>query len=104
MLKAFVNGGDKGYLCPRLHTFQLKGEIPYPADCIREFLMGKRKGHGIEKLSCWIKVVLTSYRGKDPSRNWKKTLEVVKEQQEAGLDVFLVEPDYYGGAISYTRY
>ena len=93
LLKAFVSNGCKGYLCPHLHTFKLNGETTASADCIREFLVGRRKGHGVAGLSNWAKVVLTAYKR---SRSWQQTWAVVKEQQDSGLNVSLVEPNYYG--------
>ncbi|KJA28802.1 hypothetical protein HYPSUDRAFT_619938 [Hypholoma sublateritium FD-334 SS-4] len=47
LLRAFVSDGERGYLCPRLHTFIFNWEVNASVDCIRQFLVGKRKGHSI---------------------------------------------------------
>lgn len=91
LLNAFVRADENGYLCPLLHTFIFNWGVDAPLDCIRRFLTGKRKGHGIAGLNNWIKVVLTLNERRD---SWPQIRELIAEQRAAGLDVSLQQPAY----------
>ena len=85
--KAFVSNGEQGYLCPRLRTFVFRGEAYVSVMTIRQFLIGRRKGHGIVGLNDWKKVVLHV-----AEKNWEENVMLqmqvlVSEQRAAGLDV-----------------
>ncbi len=86
--EAFVSNGERGYLCPQLHTFVFKDAAYASVNAIRKFVVGKRQGHGIAGLSDWIKVevCVSEYNGEQDAISQMQ--ELYREQRAVGQDFF----------------
>ena len=98
-LRAFVEDGGLGATCPCLQNFNFAGAINFSVQTLRQFLEAKQ--HGIAPpngLVAWKRVRITMYHwwGTYDSELAEK-LDVVLQQQLAGLDVYLYPKDdeYY---------
>ncbi len=86
---AFTFNGPRGYLCPNLHTFILRGGMFARVNAIRQFLTRKREGHGIEGLNSWAEVVVNVIDNCVEPDCGSQLRELVAEQRAAGLNVSL---------------
>lgn len=62
-------------------------------ESIRQFLMGKRKGHGVSGLAYWIKVVADLAENDVENKGRPRMRELVSEQRAAGLNISSWEPN-----------
>ncbi len=88
--EAFVSEGERGYLCPRLHTFVFKEAAYASVNAIRKFVVGKRQGHGIAGLNDWIKVEVraSENNGEGEQDVISQMRQLYREQRVAGLDFY----------------
>ena len=86
--EAFVSKGERGYLCPRLHTFVFKEAAYASVNAIRKFVVGKRKGHGIVELNDWIKVEVRASENNGEKDVISQMRQLYREQRTAGWDFF----------------
>ncbi len=85
--EAFVSSGERGYLCPRLQVFVFRAAAYASIKTIRQFLTGKRKGHGIVGLNDWKKVVVRVAENNGEENAMSQMRDLAREQRAAGLDV-----------------
>ena len=86
---SFTCNGRRGYLCPNLHTFILKGGIYARVNAIRQFLTKKSKGHGTAGLNSWKEVGVNLIENCVEPDCGSQMRQLVAEQRAAGLNVSL---------------
>ncbi|KJA19052.1 hypothetical protein HYPSUDRAFT_204962 [Hypholoma sublateritium FD-334 SS-4] len=88
-LRAFVEEGDSGVLCPRLQTFDFAGNVNYTPQTLRLFLESKHGEIDMPNVLPW-KRVLISTREIKATETRQQILDLVSEKNAAGLDVQVI--------------
>ena len=85
-LRAFVDEGNEGVICPRLQEFTLSGDFDFSLQTFGIFLEGKHGDISLPDVLPWRKVFIDiTCIESDNTR--KKLLELASEKRAAGLPV-----------------
>ncbi|KJA29540.1 hypothetical protein HYPSUDRAFT_221402 [Hypholoma sublateritium FD-334 SS-4] len=90
LLRAFVEEGDAGVICPRLQYFDFTGYMNFSLQTLRLFLEGKQGEIAIPNVLPWKKVSI-NIGGIRDTKTYEQMLDLVSQKKAAGLDVELKE-------------
>ena len=82
LLRAFVEQGDAGVICPRLQYIMCIGEIDVSLQTLRRFLNGKHRDIVLPDVLPWKRVDIDIQNLKA-----RKMLDFVSQKKAEGLDV-----------------
>ncbi len=89
-LRAFVEQGNNGTICPRLQDFLFYGQIDFPLEALRIFLEAKQGGISMLNISPWksVHIIVAEINS---SEKRQQISDLVLQKQAAGLDVRVYE-------------
>ena len=86
LLRAFVEQGDAGVICPRLQYIMCIGEIDVSLQTLRRFLNGKHRDIVLPDVLPWKRVTIDIQNIK-AKETWRQMLDFVSQKKAEGLDV-----------------
>ena len=93
LLRAFVEEGDHGVICPRLQEFSLWGKCDFSLETLRVFLEGKHGDISPPNVTQWTKVAI-DISDIYPAERRRQISDLVSQKKAAGLDVHVYSSSY----------
>ncbi len=88
LLRAFVDEGYGGVICPRLQDFDCSGQTDFSPETLRMFLEGKQRDTVVMNVLPWKSVGIDTY-GIKSSEKRQQIFDLASQKKAAGLNVYV---------------
>ncbi len=87
LLRAFIEDGDVGIICPRLQYIIFTGNIDFSLETLRLFLNGRHGKTPSPDILPWKRIVI-DLQGIGAKDAYKQILDLISLKKAEGLDVY----------------